>query len=71
MIDPEVPGNCTICPKGTYSLAPDSASCTPCPEGQTTNKEGTTDASFCHGEFIWVAARKTSRNSLEMYHTKC
>ena len=59
MIDAEVPGNCTSCPVGTYSSEIDSTSCTPCPEGQTTNKKATATASFCHCKFNTESVSKT------------
>ena len=40
-------GNCIICPEGTYSDTVNAASCTSCPEGQTTYGEG---QSFCFGK---------------------
>ena len=41
---------CKSCEKGTYSEEPDSESCTPCPEGQTTFSQRSTSADACHGK---------------------
>ena len=46
-------GDCVACPKGTYSDTAEAASCSSCPEGQTTLGEGTGDASLCHGKLTY------------------
>ena len=46
-------GKCIDCKKGTYSETADSASCTPCPEGQTTPRDRSKYASECYGKYIF------------------
>ncbi|TMS38333.1 hypothetical protein L596_005081 [Steinernema carpocapsae] len=39
--------NCERCDRGSYSSSPGQRICTPCPEGHTTTKWGSTNASDC------------------------
>ena len=40
-------GKCQLCPKGSFSTAAASTSCTNCPEGQTTSDAGATASTAC------------------------
>ena len=42
-----ISGDCIICLKGTYSDTINAASCTSCPDGQTTPGNGSNDAALC------------------------
>ena len=54
---------CRICPVGNYSVTDTATSCIPCPNGGTTDQEGSISASQCRpGKIIHVYTFPTLLN---------